>query len=207
VNERREHWERVWRTKSPDQMSWYQPEPVISLQLIAAAGVARDGGIIDVGGGASLLADRLLDLGYSGIAVLDLSGAAMQASRARLGARAAAVAWFEADVTSFEPPRRFALWHDRAVFHFLTGAEDRRRYVATLCRTLVPGGAVVISAFAPDGPPKCSGLEVMRHDEHSLAAELGPDFRLAESRRETHVTPWGAQQAFVYCRFRAAPFD
>ena len=207
MNERREHWERVWRSKSPDQLSWYQPEPVVSLELIAAAGIAGDGGIIDVGGGASVLPDRLLDRGYSRLAVMDLSGAAMQASRARLGARAASVEWFEADVTSFEPPRRFALWHDRAVFHFLTDAKDRRRYVATLCRTLAPGGTVVIAAFAPDGPPKCSGLEVMRHDEHSLAAELGPAFRLADTRRESHRTPWQTQQAFVYCRFRAVPFD
>jgi trans-aconitate methyltransferase len=205
VNERRAHWDRVWRTKSPDQMSWYQPEPGISLELIAAAGIARDGGIIDVGGGASVLPDRLLDSGYTGLAVVDVSGAAMQVSKARLGARAALIDWFEADVMSFEPPRRFALWHDRAVFHFLTSAEERRRYVATLCRTLAPGGAVVIAAFAPDGPQQCSGLDVMRHDEHSLAAELGPAFRLAEARREVHRTPWLAEQAFIYCRFRAAP--
>lgn len=201
MDTRRDHWRRVWGARSPDQVSWYQPEPRVSLELIAAAGVAKDAGIIDVGGGASVLVDRLLDLGYTNLAVLDIAGAAMQVSQGRLGARAAAVAWHEADVTNFEPPRRYALWHDRAVFHFLTEAGDRRRYVATLRKALTPGGAVVIAAFAPDGPPRCSGLDVMRHDERSLAAELGEDFELREVRRETHRTPSQAEQRFIYCRF------
>ncbi|HXV40764.1 MAG TPA: class I SAM-dependent methyltransferase [Steroidobacteraceae bacterium] len=188
-------------------MSWYQPEPTVSLELIEAAGIAKDAGIIDVGGGASLLVDRLLDRGYTGLAVLDIAGGAMQASRERLGARAASVEWHEADVTSFEPPRRYGLWHDRAVFHFLTDARDRRAYVATLRKALKPGGSVMIAAFAPDGPPKCSGLDVMRHDQASIGAELGAGFLLAEARRETHRTPWQAEQEFIYCRFRAVPFD
>lgn len=204
---RRAHWEQVWRTKAPEQVSWYQPEPAVSLELIAAAGIARDAGIIDVGGGASVLVDRLLDLGYTHLAVLDVAGAAIQASRARLGPLAANVEWHEADVTSFEPPRRYGLWHDRAVFHFLTEAADRRAYVATLSKALKPGGSVVIATFALDGPPKCSGLDVMRHDEGSIGAELGPGFRLQEVRREAHRTPWQAEQRFIYCRFRAAPFD
>ena len=206
MTDRRAHWEQVWRTKAPDQVSWYQREPAVSLELIAAAGIARDAGIIDVGGGASVLVDRLLDLGYTHLAVLDVAGAALQASRARLGPRAANVEWHEADVTSFEQPRRYGLWHDRAVFHFLTEAADRRSYVATLRKALKPGGSVVIAAFAPDGPPKCSGLDVMRHDEGSIGAELGPGFRLQEVRRETHRTPWQAEQRFIYCRFLAAPF-
>lgn len=199
---RREHWDQVWRTKTPEQVSWYQTEPALSLALIAAAGIAKDAGIIDVGGGASILVDRLLDFGYTRLAVLDIAGAAMQASRARLGARAAAVEWHEADVTAFEPPRRYALWHDRAVFHFLTETGDRRRYVATLRKALQPGGTVVIGTFAPDGPPKCSGLDVMRHDEQSLSAELGGGFALREVRRELHRTPAGAEQRFIYCRFQ-----
>ena len=201
MTDRRAHWDQVWRSRGPEQVSWYQPEPRVSLELIAAAGIARDAGIIDIGGGASVLVDRLLDLGYTNLAVLDIAGAAMQASRSRLGARAAAVAWHEADVTGFEPPRRYALWHDRAVFHFLTQAGDRRRYVATLRKALQPGGTVVIATFAPDGPPKCSGLDVMRHDERSLGAELGEDFLLREVRRETHRTPSEAEQRFIYCRF------
>lgn len=200
--DRREHWEQVWRSKPPEQVSWFQRDPAVSLELIEAAHIGRGAGIIDVGGGASVLVDRLLDLGYRDLAVLDISAAALAATRMRLGPRAASVAWHESDVTHFEPPRRYGLWHDRAVFHFLTAADDRRRYVRTLERSLDPGGTAVIAAFAPDGPPKCSGLEVMRHDESSLTAELGAGFELCESRRETHRTPWQSEQRFIYCRFR-----
>jgi SAM-dependent methyltransferase len=147
----------------------------------------------------------LLDAGYSSLAVLDLSGAALGHARTRLGERATAVEWFEADVTSFQPPRRFAVWHDRAVFHFLTNPVERRGYVSTLLRTLQPGGHVVIATFAPDGPPKCSGLEVVRYDEASITTELGPSFALRESRRETHTTPWETEQRFIYFRFQYLP--
>ncbi len=198
--DRRDHWNRVYQTKSSDSVSWYQQRPDISLELIAASGVDKDAGIIDVGGGASVLVDHLLELGYTNLAVLDLSAAALSVSRSRVGARAAAVEWFEADVTSFEPPRRYALWHDRAVFHFLTDAGDRARYVATLHKTLKPNGTVIIATFAPDGPPKCSGLDVVRYDEHSIVAELGAGFQLHEVRRETHVTPGKAEQRFNYVR-------
>jgi SAM-dependent methyltransferase len=175
---RHEHWNQVYQTKGTDDVSWYQRRPDLSLALIAASGVSKDAGIIDVGGGASMLVDFLLDDGYTRLAVLDLSGVALSHSRTRLGARAGGVEWFEADVTSFEPPHRFGLWHDRAVFHFLTAADDRRGYISTLRRTLQPGGAVVISTFALDGPPKCSGLEVMHYDEQSILAELGAEFQL-----------------------------
>jgi SAM-dependent methyltransferase len=201
--DRRDHWNRVYQTKSSDSVSWYQQRPDISLELIAASGVDKDAGIIDVGGGASVLVDHLLELGYTNLAVLDLSAAALSVSRSRVGARAAAVEWFEADVTSFEPPRRYALWHDRAVFHFLTDAGDRARYVATLHKTLKPNGTVIIATFAPDGPPKCSGLDVVRYDEHSIVAELGAGFQLHEVRRETHVTPGKAEQRFNYFWFRS----
>ena len=199
--ERRAHWNQVYATRAADEVGWFQRRPELSLELIAAAGIRKDAGIIDVGGGASTLVDRLLDLGYTTLAVLDIAGAALNVSRTRLGARAAAVEWFEADVTAFEPPRRFGLWHDRAVFHFLTDAQDRTRYVATLRRTLQPDGAVVIATFAPDGPPRCSGLEVMRHDERSIGAELGAEFEFRELRRETHRTPMQTEQRFIYCRF------
>lgn len=198
---RRDHWNRVYQTKLPENVSWYQQRPDMSLELIAESGVGKDAGIIDVGGGASVLVDHLLELGYTNLAVLDLSGAALSASRSRLGARAASVEWFEADVTSFEPPHRYALWHDRAVFHFLTDAGDRARYVATLSKALQPDGAVIIATFAPDGPPKCSGLDVVRYDEHSIVAELGAGFQLREVRRETHITPGKAEQRFNYFRF------
>jgi SAM-dependent methyltransferase len=199
---RQDHWNQVYQTKATDDVSWYQRRPDLSLALIAASGVSKGAGIIDVGGGASTLVDFLLDDDFAPLAVLDLSGAALAQSRSRLGARAEAVEWFEADVTSFEPPHRFGLWHDRAVLHFLTAADDRRGYVATLRRTLQPGGAVIISTFAPDGPPKCSGLEVRRYDEQSIQQELGVEFQLQEVRRETHVTPWQSEQRFIYFRFQ-----
>lgn len=198
---RQEHWNQVYQTKGALDVSWYQARPAMSLDLIAAAEPRKDSGVLDVGGGASVLVDCLLDAGYSRLGVLDLSGAALAHSRTRLGGRAADVEWFEADVTTFEPPHRFGVWHDRAVFHFLTAPEDRQRYVATLLRTLQPGGHVIIATFAPDGPPKCSGLDVMRHDERTIAAELGPQFALREVRCETHRTPWDSEQHFIYFRF------
>lgn len=199
---REEHWEAAYRTGGATDVSWYQSRPAISLELIAATGLPRDGGIIDVGGGASTLVDCLLDAGYSKLAVLDLSASALGYARARLDKHAAAVEWFEADVTSFHPPHRFGVWHDRAVFHFLTAPADRRSYVAALRRTLPPGGHVIIATFAPDGPPKCSGLDVMRYDEQSILAELGAEFQLQDVRRETHITPWQSEQCFIYFRFQ-----
>jgi SAM-dependent methyltransferase len=199
---RQEHWNQVYQTKGTQDVSWYQSHPDLSLALIAASGVSKDAGIIDVGGGASTLVDVLLDDGFTRLAVLDLSGEALAHSRSRLGWRAGAVEWFETDVTSFDPPHRFGLWHDRAALHFLTAADDRREYVAALGRTLQPDGVAIISTFALDGPPKCSGLEVMRHDESSIQAELGAQFRLQETRCETHITPWQSEQRFIYFRFR-----
>ena len=199
---RQEHWNQVYQTRSADDVSWYQRRPDLSLALIAASGVSKDAGIIDVGGGASPLVDFLLDDGYRRLAVLDLSGAALSHSHSRLGVRAGTIEWFEADVTSFTPPHRFGLWHDRAVFHFLTAADDRRGYVATLRQTVQSGGAVIISTFALDGPPKCSGLDVMRYDDQSIVAELGAEFQLREVRRETHITPWQSEQRFIYFRFQ-----
>jgi SAM-dependent methyltransferase len=197
-----EHWNQVYQAKSIDGVSWYQRRPDLSLALIAASGAGKDAGVIDVGGGASTLVDCLLDDGYTRLAVLDISGAALNHSRARLGARARTVEWFETDVTSFEPPHRFGVWHDRAVFHFLTAADDRRGYLATLHRTLQPGGTVVISTFALDGPAKCSGLDVVRYDEQTIGAELGAEFELQEVRREPHITPWQSEQRFIYFRFQ-----
>jgi len=199
---RKEHSDQVYQTRGSQEVSWYQRHPGLSLALITASGVGKDAGIIDVGGGSSTLVDFLLDDGYTRLAVLDLSAIALSYSRTRLGARTGEVEWFEADVTAFEPPHRFGLWHNRAVFHFLTAADDRRAYVSTMRRTLQPGGAVIISTFALDGPPKCSGLDVMRYDEQSILAELGTEFQLQEVRRETHVAPRQSDQRFIYFRFR-----
>lgn len=202
---RQQHWNRVYEIKGQQELSWYQRRPDVSLALIGASGLGRDEGLIDVGGGTSTLADCMLDAGYTRVAVLDLSAVALNQSRTRLGARAAAVEWFEADVTSFAPPHRFGLWHDRAVFHFLTVADDRRSYVATLRRALQPGSSVIVATFAPDGPPKCSGLDVMRYDEQAIVAELGAEFQLQEARREIHRTPWRSEQRFNYFRFHWRP--
>jgi SAM-dependent methyltransferase len=198
---RREHWNHVYQTKGTAKVSRSQWRPDVSLALIAASVVSKDAGMIDVGGGASTLIDFLLEARYTRLAVLDLSGAALSHSRSRLGARPSAVECFETDVTTFTPPH-FGLWHDRAVFHFLTAAADRREYVAALRRTLQPGGTVVISTFARDGPPKCSGLEVMRCDEEAILAELGTEFKFQELCHEKHITPWQSERQFIYFCFQ-----
>lgn len=196
-----EHWNRVYQTKAPDDVSWFQKRPDISLKFIEATGIAKHQAIIDVGGGASVLVDFLLAAGFTKPAVLDIAATALQHARQRLGAKAGDVEWFEADVTAFDPPRRFNLWHDRAVFHFLTDKADRQKYVQTLKRTLTHDGHVVIATFAIDGPLKCSGLDVVRYDAQAISAELGGDFRLVEQADETHVTPWNTEQKFSYFRF------
>jgi len=201
MSDRKFHWERVYGERSPEEVGWYQSEPTVSLELIRASGVALDEPIIDVGGGASVLVDHLLDAGFTDLAVLDLSGNALRRSQERLGPRAPLVTWHEADITTFDPDRSYALWHDRAVFHFLTEAADTRAYVASLRRSLRVGGAVIIAAFGLDGPTKCSGLDVVRYDETSLCLELGDEFHLAECRSETHVTPGGKAQEFSYFRY------
>lgn len=198
---RTEHWNHVYQTNPPDDVSWFQTRPATSLRLIEACGVGKDGGIIDVGGGASVLVDFLLDAGYSQLAVLDISAAALDHAKRRLGTRAGVVDWIAVDVTQFTPPRHFALWHDRAVFHFLTEKSDRQKYVETMKRTLPPKGHAVIATFASDGPEKCSGLSVCRYDAPTISAELGAEFQLVEQVNETHVTPWSTEQRFSYFRF------
>ncbi len=197
----KEHWNHVYQTKAHDDVSWYQSRPATSLKLIEACGVGKQEGIIDVGGGASVLVDFLLEAGFTRLAVLDISAAALAYAKERLGARAGDVEWFEADVTGFTSPHCFNLWHDRAVFHFLTDKADRQKYVQTLKRTLTPDGHVIIATFAIDGPLKCSGLEVARYDASAITAELGEGFRLLEQVDETHTTPWGTEQKFSYFRF------
>jgi trans-aconitate methyltransferase len=183
-------------------VSWYQAQPKISLELIAAANLPVDAPIIDVGGGASALVDCLLAQGRSALSVLDISAAALASARARLGVDAAKVRWIEVDVREFAPPHRYDLWHDRAVFHFLTNPVDREKYMAALRRSLNPRGHVVIATFALDGPARCSGLEVAHYDAASLLAQFGADFEMLDSRRETHITPAGAEQRFTWARLQ-----
>jgi SAM-dependent methyltransferase len=198
---RKEYWQHVYQAKSPTDVSWFQSQPTLSLQLIGSAGLGKNQSIIDVGGGASVLVDCLLGAGFQHLAVLDVSADALKHAKQRLGARAGAVEWFEADVTDFAPPRQYDLWHDRAVFHFLTDKADRKKYVQILKRTLTPDGDVIIATFAIDGPPKCSGLDVCRYDAAGICAELGAGFELREQVDETHVTPWSTEQKFSYFRF------
>lgn len=200
---RRDHWQDVWTGKDPERVSWFQPDPAVSVALIQSLGPRRDAAIVDVGGGASLLVDRLLGLGFVHLAVLDVSDAALAHAAGRLGAMGDDVAWIASDVLDWRPaPGLFDLWHDRAVFHFLTDPADQRAYARVLDAALSPDGAVILGTFAPDGPEKCSGLPVQRHDAASLAAVLGPGFRLVEERAEDHATPGGAVQKFRWSVFR-----
>lgn len=197
------HWENVYNTKAATQVSWYQPHPVLSLELIRATGVTFDEPIMDVVGGASTLVDDLLDAGYENITVLDISANALEVARARLGERAPRVNWLEADVTHAQLPREhFAVWHDRAVFHFLTDALARKKYVDTVRDAVKIGGHVIVASFALDGPEMCSGLQVQRYDAESMHATFGDAFRLISSQRENHQTPWGSEQKFIYCYCR-----
>ena len=197
-----DHWNGVWDTADPDRVSWFEPRPESSLDLIESSGVGYGAALIDVGAGASLLTRQLLEAGYQDLTVLDISASGLAAGRARLGPAAWDVGWIEADVRHFEPPRKWDLWHDRAVFHFLIGAEDRAAYLATLDRVLAPDGQVILATFGPEGPPRCSGLEVRRYSAESLAAELGPGFRPEDSSLQDHTTPAGESQQFLYARFR-----
>ncbi len=197
------HWESVYTHKAADAVSWYQPHADSSLALIRQTGIAADAAIIDVGGGASTLVDDLLAAHYSDLTVLDISAAALDVARHRLGGAASAVHWLEADITQVDlPEHRFALWHDRAVFHFLTDAADRARYLNAVGRAVKPGGFVVVGTFAEDGPEQCSGLPVRRYSADTLYDEFGAQFELLGKAEENHHTPFGTVQKFLYCYCR-----
>lgn len=196
--DRRAHWDEVYATKDEREVSWFEAVPSVSIEMLDAAGVGPDSCVLDVGGGESRLVDHLLARGLGCITVLDVSGKALARARARTGAET--VRWIEADVTGPWEARPVEIWHDRAVFHFLTAADDRGRYRAHLLSTLKPQGTAIIATFGPDGPERCSGLPVARYSAASLALELGPEFTLVESRACRHTTPWGAAQAFQYAR-------
>lgn len=195
------HWQNVYRTKSPQSVSWYQPHAETSLALIREAAPDPAAGILDVGGGASMLIDDLLAAGYRDLSVLDISAAALEASRARIGDRAGQVRWIEVDLLAWAPERVWDVWHDRAVFHFLTAAADQDAYIARLAAATRPGAAVILATFAPDGPETCSGLPVQRYDAESLAARLGAGFSLKRAFRDEHRTPGGAIQRFAWALF------
>lgn len=199
------HWDQVYLTKGERDVSWFEDNPAISLDLIRASGVGTRGSVIDIGGGASRLVDALLTEGFERVTVLDISETALERSRERLGEGGAKVDWVVADVTVWQPSETYDLWHDRAAFHFLTSPNDRAAYAACVLKAVGSGGHVIIGTFAPNGPERCSGLPVVRHDAASIAEVIGPAFELVESREHAHRTPTGFVQLFQFSRFRRRP--
>lgn len=196
------HWQGVYESKSETEVSWFQDSPTVSLALIAETGLPSDARMIDVGGGASRLVDQLVGQGWRSITVLDIAAAALEMARRRLGERAGLVDWVVADVTRWSPPGQFDLWHDRAVFHFLTDPADRAAYAAVMAAAVPGGGHAIIGTFAPDGPERCSGLPICRYGADGLAAEFAGHFDLADARTEDHLTPAGKVQRFQFCRLQ-----
>ena len=200
--QRQQHWESVYQAKSEQQVSWFEALPLVSLRMMESSGLTTETCVVDVGGGDSRLIDQLAARGLDCLAVLDVSASALARAQSRLGSAASIPIWLEADVTGDWSLKPMDIWHDRAVFHFLTSAEDRSRYRSRLVATLRPGGYAIVATFAPDGPDTCSGLPVCRYAPETLAGELGPDLRLIEAVPHVHTTPWGTKQSFVYCRFQ-----
>ncbi len=206
VMEPKLHWEKVYQAKRPSEVSWYRPHLELSLGLVERAAADRGARIIDVGGGESTLVDDLLARDYRNVSVLDISVTALHVARERLGADASPVSWLSGDVTTYAFVRHaYDVWHDRAVFHFLTDPGDRAAYVRQVAHAVRPGGHVIVAAFGPEGPTRCSGLETVRYDADALHGEFGPRFRLESHLVELHQTPAGAIQQFVYCYCLVAP--
>lgn len=197
------HWEGVYETKSPDAVSWYAPHLHKSIELIEKSAPSRNAAIIDVGGGEATLVDDLLAREYRDLTVLDISEAAINVAKLRLGAASQQIHWLAADITKVQlPENRYDIWHDRAVFHFLTEPEQRLAYVKQVTRAMRTGGSVIVSTFGPQGPLKCSGLEIVRYDADALHDEFGAKFSMVESSVELHQTPFGTTQQFIYCMCR-----
>ncbi|WP_346907528.1 class I SAM-dependent methyltransferase [uncultured Roseibium sp.] len=198
----KEHWNHAWEKQDDTAVSWFQEKPEPSLSLVERYAPDRTSAFVDIGGGASRLVDALLERGFSDLTVLDLSGSSLEIARQRLGERASGVTWIESDVLDWKPDRRFGIWHDRAAFHFLTTPEDQQRYKDLLDSALQPGGILILGTFAPDGPEKCSGLPVCRHDAATISRVLGDGYELVETLAHDHVTPAGRTQHFSYSVFR-----
>jgi ubiquinone/menaquinone biosynthesis C-methylase UbiE len=199
---RQAQWENIYKITDARELSWFQADPAISLDLIRATGLKTGASIIDVGGGTSCLVDALLDNGFAAITVLDISEKALATTKARLGAQSDKVKWIVADVTVWQPSETYDIWHDRAAFHFLTDSKDQAAYAERVLMAVRPGGHVIIGTFAPDGPERCSGLPVARHDAASLGEILGPSFELIGSRKQRHQTPMGTIERYQFSRFR-----
>ncbi len=196
----KEHWEKVYQTKQPNAVSWFQEHATRSLELVRSVGSSWNANIIDVGGGTSTLVDDLLSNGFKSISVLDLSASALDVARKRLGTEGDRVTWIPGDICTVTlPDQTYDIWHDRAVFHFLTDPADRTAYVQQVMKSVKPGGHVIVATFSPDGPEQCSGLPVARYAPEELHQEFGPSFELIEHMNEEHKTPWGSVQHFIYC--------
>ena len=201
---RRAHWQYMYAAKGEREVSWFQDDAQPSVALIEEVG-SQSSAVIDIGGGASRLADLLLQRGFLDLTILDLSSVALAAAKARIGSEARRIHWIVADVTAWEPSRTYDIWHDRATFHFMVAESDRAGYLCGLVRSLKPGGYAIVATFAPDGPEQCSGLPVRRYDAETLGQTLGAGFQLISSRPHKHLTPWGAVQPFQFCVFRYVP--
>ena len=200
MNQKKSHWENIYTHKSPEEVSWTQKKPVLSLQWIESLALPKNAAIIDIGGGESDLVDHLLALGYSNLTVLDIAQAALNKSQKRLGSKASLVEWIQADITSFKPQKKYSLWHDRAVFHFLTKTDDIMTYAETVATSV--DQYLLMSTFSKQGPLKCSGLPITQYDAKSIAAHFTNDFMLLQHEHETHTTPFDTSQAFIYTLFK-----
>jgi ubiquinone/menaquinone biosynthesis C-methylase UbiE len=199
----KDHWQQVYSTRQTDNLGWYKPHLTTSMSWIKALNLAPEDPVIDVGGGASTLVDDLLELDYQSVSVLDISDHAISAARQRLAKKAAMVTWLVGDITSIDlPTNYYKLWHDRAVFHFLTEQEQQQKYRHNLLKSLKPGGYLVIGTFAPEAPAICSGLPVQRYSPEQLVKALGEELELMRHHKELHITPGGVEQMYLYCQFR-----
>jgi len=200
MNQKKSHWENIYTQKSPEEVSWTQKKPVLSLRWIESLALPKNAAIIDVGGGESRLVDYLLALGYSDLTVLDIAEAALNRSKKRLGLKANLVNWIQADIATFKPQKKYCLWHDRAVFHFLTHEDEVKTYVDTVVASV--DQYLLMSTFSKEGPLKCSGLPITQYDAKSIAAHFTNDFKLLQQEHETHTTPFDTTQAFIYTLFK-----
>jgi SAM-dependent methyltransferase len=205
--DRRTHWQGIYMRRSPEEVSWYERTPAVSLRRVREAVESGAQSILDVGGGASTLVDEVLQLGLRRIAVLDVSDQALETSKARLGCASRLVEWIVGDVTEIDDLGQFGIWHDRAVFHFLTDQREQERYVGLCERTVIRGGTAIVATFAPDGPEVCSGLPIRRYDAAALRERCGPRFDLTDSERYVHTTPQGVEQRFMYASFKRIAED
>lgn len=200
--DRKKHWEHIYKTKQLQEVSWFEPVPHTSLDFIKQLNVPKSAKIIDIGGGDSFLVDYLIELGYNQISVLDISAAAIARAKQRLGKQAQLATWIVADITEFDPSEKYDVWHDRAAFHFLTDNEERKRYVQTAHSALRENGAMILGTFSPDGPKKCSGIDIMQYDASDLEEQMSPEFEMLTCTNTNHNTPFNTTQNFTFCRFK-----